>query len=58
LKIRFKWAVLDYAQGIGSITKACQEFEVLGLRKGMYRTPTLILVRYSKPYTISSICRL
>jgi hypothetical protein len=28
LKVRFKWAVLDYAQGIGSVTKACCEFEV------------------------------
>ncbi len=28
LRIRFKWAVLDYAQGIGSVTKACRLFEV------------------------------
>ena len=28
LRIRFKFAVLDYAQGIGSVTKACREFEV------------------------------
>ena len=28
LRIRFKLAVLDYAQGIGSVTKACREFEV------------------------------
>ena len=28
LRIRFKFAVLDYAQGIGSVTKACCEFEV------------------------------
>ena len=28
LKIRFKLAVLEFAQGIGSVTKACREFEV------------------------------
>jgi transposase InsO family protein len=28
LRIRFKWAVLEYARGIGSVTKACREFEV------------------------------
>ena len=27
-RIRFKLAVLDYAQGIGSLTKVCREFEV------------------------------
>jgi len=28
LRIRFKLAVLEYAQGIGSVTKPCHEFEV------------------------------
>jgi transposase-like protein len=28
LRIRFKLAVLDYAQGIESVTKACRLFEV------------------------------
>ena len=28
LRIHFKWTVLEYARGIGNVTKACRAFEV------------------------------